>query len=139
MINQKPTQQVLKWLLTTTRGGNTRTQILKTLKQTPQNTKYMTKPTSHPTQKKLQNNKPPSNSPRKTQASNPHGRQLWHHLLPITNYGRELHPIPRNNKHKKDNKNGTKMIFQLVWVLYGSIITFISIISSNSNLVCFFL
>jgi len=41
MINQKPTQQVLKWLLTTTRGGNTRTQILKTLKQTPQNTNQL--------------------------------------------------------------------------------------------------
>jgi DNA-binding transcriptional ArsR family regulator len=41
MINQKPTQQVLKWLLTTTRGGNTRNQILKTLKQTPQNTNQL--------------------------------------------------------------------------------------------------
>ena len=41
MINQKPTYQLLKWLLTTTRGGNTRVQILKTLKQTPQNTNQL--------------------------------------------------------------------------------------------------
>ncbi len=41
MINQKPTQQILKWLLTTTRGGDTRIQILKTLKQTPQNTNQL--------------------------------------------------------------------------------------------------
>ena len=41
MLNQKPLQQILKWLLTTTRGGNTRIQILKTLKQTPQNTNQL--------------------------------------------------------------------------------------------------
>jgi predicted transcriptional regulator len=41
MINQKPAQQVLKWLLTTTRGGNTRIQILKTLIQTPRNTNQL--------------------------------------------------------------------------------------------------
>jgi DNA-binding transcriptional ArsR family regulator len=41
MINEKLVQQVLKWLLTTTKGGNTRTQILKTLKQNPQNTNQL--------------------------------------------------------------------------------------------------
>ncbi len=41
MINQQPLPQVLKWLLITTKGGKTRTQIIKTLKQTPQNTNQL--------------------------------------------------------------------------------------------------
>jgi DNA-binding transcriptional ArsR family regulator len=41
MINQQPVTQVLKWLLTTTKGGNTRAQILNALKQKPQNTNQL--------------------------------------------------------------------------------------------------
>jgi len=41
MINQQPTSQILKWLLKTTKGANTRNQIIKTLKQTPQNTNQL--------------------------------------------------------------------------------------------------
>ncbi len=67
-------------------------------------------PTSHTAKKKLQNNKPPPISPRKTQTSNQHRRQIRHHILPLTNHGRKLHHTPRNNKHKKDNKNSAKIV-----------------------------
>lgn len=40
-INDHPIKQLLTWLLTKTRGGKTRMQIIQTLKVTPQNTNQL--------------------------------------------------------------------------------------------------
>ena len=39
--NDRPMEQLLTWLLTKTRGGKTRTQIIQTLKVTPKNTNQL--------------------------------------------------------------------------------------------------
>jgi len=41
ICNYRPIQQLLKWLITTTRGGKTRAQIIKALKKSPQNTNQL--------------------------------------------------------------------------------------------------
>ena len=39
--NERPIEQLLTWLITKTRGGNTRAQIIRTLKDNPKNTNQL--------------------------------------------------------------------------------------------------